>query len=42
LDGINTELKWMNDFFQDAREKNFEIHSAIPELTQAYTGLIIR
>ena len=31
----------MDVFIQEAREKNFEVQMTLPELTQAYKGLII-
>ncbi|KAF8541860.1 hypothetical protein BDD12DRAFT_877685 [Trichophaea hybrida] len=42
LDGINGELGRIDAFIQEAKEKNFEIRSALPELAQAYEGLINR
>jgi hypothetical protein len=32
----------MDTLIQEARKKNFEIQTVLPELAQAYTGLIIR
>ena len=42
LDGINGELGRMDALIQEAREKNFEIQTALPGLAKAYEGLIIR
>src|ERR1700687_3765102 len=42
LDGINGELGRMDALIQEAKEKNFEIQTALPEFAQAYEGLIIR
>ena len=42
LDGINGELGQMDALIQEAREKNFEIQTALPGLAKAYESLIIR
>jgi hypothetical protein len=42
LEGINGELGRMDALIQDAKEKNFEIRTALPELAQAEEGLITR
>jgi hypothetical protein len=42
LEGIDGELGRMDALIQEAREKNFEIRTALPELAQAYEGLITR
>jgi hypothetical protein len=42
LDGINGELGRMDALIQEARQRNFEIQTALPELAQAYEGLINR
>ena len=42
LNGIDGELERMDTLIQEAREKKFEIQTALPELAQAYKGLIAR